>query len=235
MPGEQRADNNIDLRPLFPPVRDQGLRGTCAAFAVTAAHEAARREPTGISKKLSEEALYWNCKQVDGDTESGTSFRSASDVLQNIGQPPATSWPYDGFRDETDGTYVPPPEALDPQLCVKAAMVEVPATVNQIRECLSQGEVVVLGIPMFGTFITAPGGRVPMPIAGDANMGGHAVLVVGCEEDSVSGQQFIFRNSWGDTWGVAGYGLLPYAYVSEYTGEAWIVTPYSGGHEGTED
>jgi C1A family cysteine protease len=217
--------NNIDLRPLLPPVRSQGPRGTCAAFAVTAAHEFARYGPMGTFEDLSEEALYWNCKQVDGDMQSGTSFDSASDVLHHAGQPRAASWPYDGFRDENDGTYVPPLDALDPQFCFKATMVEVPATVQNIKECLANGQAVVLGISTFYSFLMAPHGRVPMPAANEAEMGGHAVLVVGCEEDAVQGQWFIFRNSWGDGWGTDGYGFLPYDYISKYNGEAWIIQP----------
>ena len=64
-------------------------------------------------------------------------------------------------------------------------MVDVPATVYQIKECLSQGQAVVLGIPIFNGFIMAPNGRVPMPAAGEADVGGHALLVVGYEEEAV--------------------------------------------------
>ncbi len=75
----------VDLRPLFPPVRDQGIRGTCVAFAVTAAHELARQSSIGNYEDLSDEALYWNCKQIDGDLQEGTSFDSAAEALEQAG------------------------------------------------------------------------------------------------------------------------------------------------------
>src|SRR5690348_5225320 len=100
--------NKIDLRPLFPPVGDQGMRGTCVAFAVTSAHEIVLFKRTGTLHDLSEEALYWHCKQIDGDQDSGTSFDSAAAALKQHGQPTEEKWPYDGVRDETAPDYTPP-------------------------------------------------------------------------------------------------------------------------------
>ena len=215
--------NTIDLRPVFPPVRDQGVRGTCVAFAVTAAHEFARSAPGGSIEDLSEETLYWNCKQLDGDQQQGTSFNSASNVLQHAGQPPEAEWHYDGFRDENDGTYLPPEGALDHHICFRTMLLKVPANAQQIKDCLANGQPVILGIPTFNSFIMAPSGRVPMPAVTEAESGGHAVLVVGYDEDPVNGNWLIFRNSWGEGWGIEGYGYLPYDYIHQYIGEAWTV------------
>jgi len=49
-----------------------------------------------------------------------------------------------------------------------------------------------------------------MPSAEEPVIGGHAVLAVGYDdEDAV----FVCRNSWGPTWGDAGYFYMPYAYL----------------------
>jgi C1A family cysteine protease len=217
--------NKIDLRPLFLSVRDQGPRGTCVAFAVTAAHELARWGLVGSFEDLSEEALYWNCKQADSDQQEGTFFTSASDVLKHTGQPHEAKWPYDGFRNEHDGTYVPPHDAVDHQFCFKAKLISIQADVKQIKDCLKNGQAVMLGIPTYASFIIAPQGRVPMPGANESDTGGHAVLVVGYEEDALQGDWLIFRNSWGDGWGDGGYGYLPYDYIRKYGGETWIIQP----------
>jgi len=42
-------------------------------------------------------------------------------------------------------------------------------------------------------------------------LGGHALVLVGYN-DSTS--RFTFRNSWGASWGDAGYGTIPYAYLT---------------------
>jgi hypothetical protein len=81
------APGNADMRELLPPAHDQGQRGTCVAFAVTAAHELARAAGAAVSEDLSEEALFWGCKLIDGNWRSGTSFSSASAALGATGQP----------------------------------------------------------------------------------------------------------------------------------------------------
>lgn len=100
----------------MPPVRDQGERGTCLAFAVTAAHEVARAHVMGIVEDLAEETLYWGCKQIDGDTDDGTYLDSTVVALRQWGQPTESHWPYDGAR-KMDASYIPPAQALDPSQC----------------------------------------------------------------------------------------------------------------------
>ncbi|OGR56698.1 MAG: hypothetical protein A2X36_08315 [Elusimicrobia bacterium GWA2_69_24] len=43
-----------------------------------------------------------------------------------------------------------------------------------------------------------------------AGCGGHVILITGYD---AAAQEFIFRNSWGASWGAGGYGRLPEAYV----------------------
>ena len=52
--------------------------------------------------------------------------------------------------------------------------------------------------------------RGQLPQAGEKQLGGHAVLAVGYDEDQ---QRFIIRNSWGPHWGLKGYFTMPYAYL----------------------
>jgi len=53
-------------------------------------------------------------------------------------------------------------------------------------------------------------GVVPMPKKGEKQLGGHAMLIVGYDDDR---QVFIVRNSFGRKWGLQGYCLIPYAYI----------------------
>jgi C1A family cysteine protease len=54
-------------------------------------------------------------------------------------------------------------------------------------------------------------GIVPLPRRREQILGGHAVVVVGYDD---SQSRFIVRNSWGTAWGLAGYFLMPYAYLT---------------------
>lgn len=214
----------VDLRPSLPPIRDQGARGTCLAFAVTAAHEVLRNDRGEAIEDLSEEVLYWGCKQVDGDREPGTVFPSASVALAHWGQPREDFWPYNDNRNDTDISYRPPEGTLDAAICFKAPMHKIDADIRNIKSWLSRGYTVALGIILCQSFYAPLQGAISMPISDEELTEGHAVVVVGYEDDLASGNGFlILRNSWGVDWGEGGYGYLPYAYVDLYRSEAWVV------------
>jgi hypothetical protein len=71
-------------------------------------------------------------------------------------------------------------------------------------------------------------GQITMPLPGENMVGGHAMVLVGYQDDDSvpGGGFFILRNSWGKLWGVnckygAGYGTIPYKYISKYCWEAY--------------
>jgi C1A family cysteine protease len=57
-------------------------------------------------------------------------------------------------------------------------------------------------------------GHLQMPLSGEKQLGGHAVLAVGYQDSS---QTFIVRNSWGTDWGIKGYFTMPYPYLLQGT------------------
>ncbi len=203
----------IDLRASFSAVRDQGARGTCAAFAVTAAHEATRVS-SGITsvntEDLCEEVLYWGALQAMGyASNNGISLSAASTALGQPGQPLEALWPYDDTRDALDPGYVPPPAAVAPGNCFQAPLTSIPFSVNAVLSQLSSGHPVVVGVRASRAFVRAQGGRIPPPAPGDSG-DGHAILIVGYDglDTSDEGGTFVFRNSWGEDWGDQGYGYL---------------------------
>jgi len=48
----------------------------------------------------------------------------------------------------------------------------------------------------------------------DSHCGGHAILLVGYDLEAGS---FRFKNSWGDGWGLAGYGNIDFDYIDNYS------------------
>jgi C1A family cysteine protease len=86
-------------------------------------------------------------------------------------------------------------------------------------------------IPVYNSWYLSPTvdrtGQITMPLSGDQLAGGHCMCMVGYQDNSgfPGGGYFIIRNSWGLGWGAqnpygAGYGTIPYAYISGYGNEA---------------
>jgi len=210
-----------DLSEALGNVRDQGPRGTCLAFAVTAVHEQARRQRRGASvEALGEESLYWACKQLDGDQDAGTYPRSATDALRDTGHSAAHLWPYQPDRDESAPAYRPPDAAMEPAGMRKARMRAISCDLDDLRARIRAGHAVVLGLELWPAFFDAPGGVVGIPAQLDLIGEGHAVAVVGFNDD---GHELLLRNSWGTTWGKAGHGRLPYDALVVAARGAWAV------------
>ncbi len=205
--------SEFNLSSRLSPARDQGPRGTCVAFAVTALHEACRLAETGNLLSLSEEVLYWGAKQADRNSNPGTSFRSASLALGKWGQSEQNSWPYDPLRNDRDVGYVPPPEAIDAIYCHRGRLTSIVMDVAAIKNSLTNGVPVAVLVQMSMGFFTAQGGHVPMPKLHELLAENHAILITGYEDHQ---QKFHFRNSWGLNWGREGNGTMGYEYLTNY-------------------
>jgi len=204
------------MQALLPPVRDQGHRGTCVAFAVTAAHEVARAAGAVVSDDLSEEALFWGCKVIDRNWNSGTRLSSAATAVSATGQPLEAIWPYVRHR-PAGARYDPPTQPADDWH--KSGLRRSSVDPASIRAELAAGRPVVLGLTVFDTLFTpSTAGRVDAPASGSPPRGRHAVLAIGYDATGL-----LIRNSWGTTWALGGYGWLSNEYTEQYVREAWLI------------
>jgi C1A family cysteine protease len=213
---------SIDLRPVLSPIRDQGNRGTCLAFAVTSLHEVHRAGRAPVDEDLAVEALYWGCKQIDGDWSTGTSFQSASAALLRWGQPIETVWPYDPNR--LDGTPYQAPITPSNVDWFQAELRSEAATSANVRTLLASNLPVALGITLYPSFYRpSNSGHIADPLPGEPKKGRHAVVAVGYDAGRI-----LVRNSWGNYWGLSGYGWISNSYVDSHATDVWTLVVSAG-------
>lgn len=206
----------VDLRQQLLPVRHQGRRQSCLAFASSTAHEH-RVAPT---EHLSVEYLYFHAvartpgKQPNG----GTTMQAAAAALAEEGQPVESAWPYSPVA-------VTPwqPPAISVPLH-KANMQPGAFDFDEIATALDQGQPVVLGLVVTDAFYRPDAhGRIAV-VTPDSERGGHAVLAVGHGMHNAGESALLIRNSWGSSWGLGGYGWLPRSYVDRQLRETALLS-----------
>jgi C1A family cysteine protease len=203
---------SVDLRPLCPPVQDQGQEGSCTAFSTTGADWFLRMKEKLPDFRPSEAFTYYGARIYEGTfpDDSGAQVREALRDLVWHGACPEALMPYS----DQDCATVPSANA-------KAAAAQHKVTqylrldgtnLGQLKACLASGYPFVSGFTVYESF-ESPAvertGVVPMPAMSEQVLGGHAVCTVGYDDAS---HRFIVRNSWGTGWGMKGYFTIPYAY-----------------------
>jgi len=218
----------VDLRSKLPPIWDQGELGSCTAFALCAAFSYC--DPSFNGSKLFQ---YYNCRYLDqlsGDNsvvvDDGTTLRQGVTSLKNYGLCKETSWPYDISKYATKPTAGCYTEALNRQVLTATNVTQ---TLDQMKACLQSGFPFVIGFMVYDSFFSNNGGNIPLPnTAAESLLGGHAILVVGYDDNT---RRWICRNSWGLEWGQSGYFTMPFDYLTNrrLATDAWKITAVENG------
>ena len=107
-----------------------------------------------------------------------------------------------------------------------------------IKQNLSQGAPVVIGMMVGGTFMSKMNGRkIWKPSKADYNQsgfGGHAMCVIGYD-DYMEGGAFQIMNSWGEKWGDNGVAWVRYNDFDHFTKEAYGLYPMGDAHAVVSD
>jgi C1A family cysteine protease len=208
----------VDLRPVLPAVRDQGIHGTCVAFAVTACHEQHRRHDA----ILSEEFLYGCCKIVDGNALEGTSVMTALKVLKRIGQAKAEMMPYNHQGSSNFHNMISLAVYREAKTRRIQGSQQILPTPKVIENFIDKEQPVVAVVEVHPCFFNPVSGSIDIP-TNESMEGLHAILIVGYSERNDGKSFFIIRNSWGTHWGDNGYAYLSYDYLSKYKRGSWVI------------
>jgi hypothetical protein len=189
-------------------VPDQGRRGTCLAFATTAAHELER----GKAEPLSVEYLFWAAKQADGIPDiDATTTLAISEALSRRGQPVATTWPYQSRLRWPPGPSYQPPRPLGE--CFARSTASCAPSRAAIRSVVQSAAPCVVVLQLTRGFLKPMGGFVTDEGSDTALPTHHAVVCLAIGESSSLGETFLIRNSWGSAWGRFGYVAMTGSYM----------------------
>lgn len=219
---------SVDLRKYCSPIENQGELGSCTAHAGAGMVEYFEKKAFGKHIDASRLFLYKTTRNLlhwTGDT--GAHLRTTMEALVLFGTPTEEYYPYNitVFDNEPGAfcysfaqnfqaiSYL----TLDPLGAAKKDVL------SNIKNFLASGFPSMFGFTVYGSISQAnSNGKIPYPSSKEKNLGGHAIMAVGYDDNMViknainnseTKGALIIRNSWGTDWGDGGYGYLPYEYV----------------------
>lgn len=207
---------SYSLRSSMPAVYDQGELGSCVANAACALlsyanFRSARRAHFTGSRLF----MYFIGRGLDAIIDDdptqlvndvGLYMDSALNGVRLYGILEESIYPYN----INNFAFLPPTAVYTRANRSKnIAYAAVPKTLIGLKNRLAAGFPIMFGILIYENFFDNDDGVIPMP-EGEV-LGGHALVLVGYNDAT---SRFIFRNSWGSSWGDGGHGTIPYAYLT---------------------
>jgi hypothetical protein len=153
--------------------------------------------------------------QVNGGVDGGTSIPAALGLLQQKGAATLADMPYVAGKYTTQPSAAAVADATHYKLSSFGYIA--PSDLTSMKAQLVAGLPVVVAIHVYYNFEQLGQNQVYSGTSGPY-MGGHAVTVVGYN-DAKGAVEII--NSWGPTWGTAGYGWISYSALSQIAVEAY--------------
>ena len=214
-----RLPKSVDYSKETLPVGDQGSTGSCVGWSTAYLRSWLHRNSTNEKLKFSARFLWMAAKEID-NTElnvplenAGTYIRDAMKVMRKHGATPDKLWPFKNQLPPKRSQSKVVPEAINYRIGIYESL---PSNKTRIFHLATKGPFVT-GVPVYENWShIGSDGVVPMP-AGRFS-GGHAVLVVGFDNEA---RQFKFQNSWSSSWGDKGYGYFSYEFMESLAWSCW--------------
>jgi hypothetical protein len=197
----------IDLSSTVPRPGDQGPTGSCTSWGATyaAASQAGRRAGLGPSLRLSPSFTY-NKISRDPRCQVGTAASLTLDMLRDVGALPLEEYVFDGGW---CGRLPTNAELLRAGKYHMKGWSQFDARViEKVKAQLARGVPVIFDMRPTAQFRAFKGDGV-LDIPGVMNGGGHTMIAVGYDD---ARNAFRIQNSWGRTFGEAGYAWLSYDF-----------------------
>lgn len=225
----------VDFREIYtlPPIQDQGNLGSCTAHAVAFLFQLDEITQNINFFDPSRLFIYYNTRVLEGTTnyDSGAEIRTTIKSINKFGACNEISWLYDFKK-----FIMKPPQHCYDEAKIYTSLLyrKVEQNILSLKNALLDGNAIAFGFMVSESLndITDDG---IMPIPNDSLIGGHAVVIVGYDDEKIMKDgtkgSFIIRNSWGIGWGEQGYFYMPYNFVidKKYCLDFWVIGQLNNG------
>lgn len=173
------APRKLDFRDMCIKTSDQESTPHCAGYAIAGMIEVQNWKRKHYPEQVDGDSIYTESKRIDGDPHEGTSLDSAARAAINL-------------------------------KLINGKIKFVETSFSGIKFCIHSHITFAAGFMVTDEWnnVDRKTGRIP-EFENSVNLGGHAVLVCGYDEDGV-----YIQNSWGPTWGIHGFALVPWDTVT---------------------
>lgn len=205
--------SSVDLTSEFPTPDDQGNQGSCVAWAVGYALKSSQEITKRGWSKSSDAHLFspaYIYNQINSGIDAGSTISDAMDLVVEQGVCSLNYFSYNASNYTAQPTSIQRAAAS----LYKAQSWNKIKGINNIKQRLSQGDGVVIGVQVYNDFDAISSSNQVYDTISGSSRGGHAICLIGYNDSKGA---FKFINSWGTSWGINGYGWISYELVNNET------------------
>lgn len=219
--------NKVDLREPWWVVKDQGSTGACAGFSSSSLAEYCFTKTKRINagETVSPRPIWMAAKETDKFTDypttfieqEGTSLNAVLNFLQRYGCVRESVMPFSSLYTQTVQQFYAQSAALR-----IASYYNVGKTQSSWKQWLSKYGPLYVAINVDASWMEASKTSGYLTQYNTSQIyGGHAVLICGYDSDK---DYFIFKNSWGTSWGDQGYAYASSKWCAQAVLEVYGVS-----------
>ncbi len=211
----------VDLSAKFPTPGSQGMQSSCTAWATAYALKTYLEkvdydwDQDTIEHQFSPAYVY---NQINGGRDQGSSISDALDLIVKQGVCTLATMPYNVQNYTVQPNNEQRAEAAKYKSLSWGTISK--GNIEEFKTQLAAGIPIVVGIPVYNDFdrISA---NDPIYDNADGNIKGyHAICLVGYDDNK---KAFKFINSWGNRWGLNGYGYIAYNLIQQFQTPGYVM------------